>query len=275
MPTDLGEDEAKIAPARRTRASFWAEWTAAAIMVAVLFDVMRARHSFGSWIAVVIVVAFAITAHALRAVTAAGAVAGLAIALSLWIALGWRGFAALFTVFVVTWAATRFRYGRKRALGIAERRGGRDALQIIANVGLAALLLMGDRFFLVAPVVYAVLAESAADTVSSEFGQAIGSKPRAITNMRAVPVGTDGAISFPGTLAGIAAGLIVAAVATLQFANEKLLFGTIIVVSGVLGMFFDSLLGATVEHRWLGNNAVNFLSTLFAALVSVIALVWL
>jgi uncharacterized membrane protein len=35
----------------------------------------------------------------------------------------------------------------------------------------------------------------------------------------------------------------------------------------VFGLFFDSLLGATLErHNWLNNDAVNFLSTASAAL---------
>jgi len=35
------------------------------------------------------------------------------------------------------------------------------------------------------------------------------------------------------------------------------------------GLIFDSLLGATVERRgWLGNDLVNFSSTVFAAAVA-------
>jgi uncharacterized membrane protein len=35
---------------------------------------------------------------------------------------------------------------------------------------------------------------------------------------------------------------------------------------GVFGLFFDSLLGATLERRgWLNNDGVNFLSTVSAA----------
>jgi uncharacterized membrane protein len=35
------------------------------------------------------------------------------------------------------------------------------------------------------------------------------------------------------------------------------------------GLFFDSLLGATLERRgWIGNDLVNFSSTLFAALLA-------
>jgi uncharacterized membrane protein len=35
------------------------------------------------------------------------------------------------------------------------------------------------------------------------------------------------------------------------------------------GLYFDSLLGATVERRgWMGNDLVNFTSTLFAAWIA-------
>lgn len=37
-------------------------------------------------------------------------------------------------------------------------------------------------------------------------------------------------------------------------------------VAGVFGLFFDSLLGATLERRgWINNDTVNFLSTASAA----------
>jgi uncharacterized membrane protein len=40
-------------------------------------------------------------------------------------------------------------------------------------------------------------------------------------------------------------------------------------LGAVGGLFVDSLLGATIERRgWLNNDAVNFLSTLAAALIA-------
>ena len=39
-------------------------------------------------------------------------------------------------------------------------------------------------------------------------------------------------------------------------------------LQGFVDYFFDSLLGATVERRgWLGNDLVNFASTVFAAML--------
>jgi uncharacterized membrane protein len=45
---------------------------------------------------------------------------------------------------------------------------------------------------------------------------------------------------------------------------------------GVFGLFFDSLLGATLERAgWLNNDAVNFLSTASAVACSLVLLAML
>jgi uncharacterized protein (TIGR00297 family) len=171
-------------------------------------------------------------------------------------------------VFALTWAATRFGYARKQSVGTAEARSGRTPAQVIANLGVAAIcalavLLMKDvRFFL---ALGAALTEAAADTVSSEIGQAIGGTPRLITRWTKVPPGTDGAVTVAGTAAGIGAAVVVSAILALAAG----LGWTAFVVSlgaGFAGIFADSLLGATLERSGLiGNNTVNFLSTLVAA----------
>jgi uncharacterized protein (TIGR00297 family) len=111
----------------------------------------------------------------------------------------------------------------------------------------------------------AALAEAAADTVSSELGQVLSSHPRMITTLRRTEPGIDGAISFGGTLAGIVAAGIVAAAGSLAL-HGGLPMLAIGWGAGVFGLFFDSLLGATLERRRLLNNdGVNFLSTASAA----------
>src|SRR6266403_225177 len=80
-------------------------------------------------------------------------------------------------VLVLTWVATRIGYAHKQRLGIAEARVGRDEHQVLANLGLAALCSLlyafggHDPRLLVAMV--AAFAEAAADTMSSEIGQAL------------------------------------------------------------------------------------------------------
>jgi uncharacterized protein (TIGR00297 family) len=112
--------------------------------------------------------------------------------------------------------------------------------------------------------VIAALCEATADTVSSEIGQAFGGQPFMLTTLRRVEAGTDGAISLVGTAAGCVSAVAVAAVGVwaMQMRWRNAAIG---LVGGLTGLFFDSFLGATVERRgWLGNDLVNFSSTVFA-----------
>ena len=191
------------------------------------------------------------------------------------------GLIPLAAVLLLTSLATRFGSRRKERLGTAEKRMGRGAAQVAANLGMAALLFepsvrsmiidahwlsrsgMASAAILVLRL--AALAEAAADTVSSEIGQVLGGQPRMITDLRKVEAGTDGAISLAGTLAGtIAAGLVASAGMWALHGDRSMLMASW--AGGVFGLVFDSWLGATLErHGWLNNDAVNFLSTIGAA----------
>ncbi len=220
-------------------------------------------------IGILLTTAFALLARRMRGVTASGAIAGAFCCFVLYLGGGAGAFAALVTVFGLAWITTRLGYQRKQSQGTAERREGRKASQVLANLGVAtacaACSLIQPRrlFFLLA--LAAALSEAAADTISSEVGQAFGRDVRLITTWRPVPAGTDGGVSLLGTLAGAAAAAIVTAVCFLG----GLLPGrwpVICVSSALLGMFLDSLLGAWLERRRLINNdIVNFLGTLAAA----------
>jgi uncharacterized protein (TIGR00297 family) len=196
----------------------------------------------------------------------------------------------LLAVVCLTVLSTRMGRKRKELLGTAERRQGRTAAQVAANLGVAAISSSGlaqswliesgwIRAAAYAPAILltlplAALAEAAADTVSSEIGQVLGGQPRMITTLRRVEPGTDGGVSLIGTLAGMAAAGIVAAVGAWALGGGATFFW-VSTAGGVLGLFVDSLLGATLERRgWLNNDAVNFLSTASAALfaLGVIAL---
>jgi uncharacterized protein (TIGR00297 family) len=222
------------------------------------------------WIPALISLIFAAFGRAVRGVTTGGALAGAAVCFSLIIGAGAGGFAALLMVFVVTWAATRLGYARKQSLGTAERHAGRSASQVLANLGVAAICALlyatvwRDARLLIA--FGAALAEAAADTVSSEIGQAIGGTPRLIINWKPVPTGTDGAITLAGTAAGVIAAIAVSITGSAGW-RPALTCAT----AGLLGMTADSFLGATIERRGIiGNNAVNFLSTAVAALIAVL-----
>jgi uncharacterized protein (TIGR00297 family) len=224
----------------------------------------------------------------LRAATPAGAAAGVILTASLMFSTvtfpyqPWNtALVPVLAVSLLAYFATRMGRAQKECLGTAEERHGRAASQVAANLGVAALVLtqnfqswlIDSHWFsrgTLAPVpIFAVglagLAEAAADTVSSEIGQVLGGRPRMITTLRTADPGVDGAISIAGTLAGIAAGVIVALAGTLALRGDASLFW-ISTAGAIFGLLFDSLLGATLERRgWLNNDAVNFLSTASAA----------
>jgi uncharacterized protein (TIGR00297 family) len=86
-----------------------------------------------------------------------------------------------------------------------------------------------------------------------------------ITTLRTAEPGTDGAISVAGTAAGVIAAGVVALAGSVALRGGLTMFW-VSWAGGVFGLFFDSLLGATLEQRgWLNNDAVNFLSTASAA----------
>lgn len=223
------------------------------------------------WIFASISAVFAIFGRLVRGVTTGGAIAGAVVCFALLYAAGLGGFAALFTVFSLTWLATRIGYARKQCLGTAEPRSGRDALQVLANLGTAAGCAVLYTKFSNPPIFVAMaaaLAEAAADTVSSEIGQAMGGDPRLVTSWKKVARGTNGAITGIGTAAGFAVAIAVGFI-FFVFGEVGGSSFAVIACAAFVGMIVDSLLGATVEgHARLGNNAINFLSTLIAAIVA-------
>jgi uncharacterized protein (TIGR00297 family) len=192
----------------------------------------------------------AFLAFRMHALTAGGALAAFIVGSITFGALDIGGAAVLLTFFVSSIALSRLGRDRKRSLERdIGKSGPRDAMQVLANGGVAALCALlalgGDVRYEAA--FCAALAAATADTWGTEIGTPLGGKPRSIVTWRPIEAGLSGGVSIAGTIAEIAGALSIAAVA---FACGFRPFWAI-VAGGVAGAFVDSLLGATLQKlRW-------------------------
>jgi uncharacterized protein (TIGR00297 family) len=211
-------------------------------------------------------------AYLLGAVGRGGALGGLVVGTVIYACLDRSGFAVLALFVAGGSSLTRLGYAAKRRRGIAQGGGGRrGARNALANCGfavgcaLAAALTPFHGAF--AAAFTASLGAAFADTAESEVGQLAARRPRLIVGLRAVPPGTDGAVSAPGTLAGVVAA---GATALLGY-GLGLVEGTgalIVWAAGFLGTLADSLVGALAPR--IGNEATNVLCTLVAAVAALV-----
>ena len=212
---------------------------------------------------------FAGLAYALGMVSRGGALGGVVVGTAIYASLGPGGFAVLALFVVGASALTRIGYRQKEGSGAAEARGGRrGARNAAANCGVAvacALLaaLTGSEAFVAAFV--ASLGAAFADTSESEVGGLVSRTPRLITTFRKVQPGTDGAISVPGTLAGVAAAGLTALLGLALGLVDGPATALLVACASFLGTVADSLVGALAPR--LGNEITNVLCTLVAALL--------
>jgi uncharacterized protein (TIGR00297 family) len=215
--------------------------------------------------------ALAAAAWAARTVDLSGVVAGFLVGTAIYLFLDWRGYLLLVAFFVIGSACTKLGYRRKAAANLAQEQGGRrSARHAFANAGVAAACALFAALTpypaLFAVAFAAAFATAAADTASSEIGQLIGRRTYLVTTLRPVPRGTEGAVSLEGTLAGVAASLVVAALGA-ALALYPWVAVLPIVVAAFIGATCESVVGATLGKRGLlDNEALNFLNTLVGAL---------
>jgi uncharacterized protein (TIGR00297 family) len=181
---------------------------------------------------------------------------------------GYPGLIMLGAFFIMGVLATSHKKELKANTGQQQRK----ASQVFANGGVAAILAVLAVFHPSRVAVYllmmaASLASAAADTLSSELGMVYGRNFYNVLSFKREAKGLDGVVSMEGTLLGAAGALVIAAIYGIAYGfDDKCL---VIVFAGVMGNLADSVLGAALERRhYIGNDTVNFLNTLFAALVA-------
>jgi uncharacterized protein (TIGR00297 family) len=216
----------------------------------------------------------AVGAYLARGVDRSGALCGWILGVALYAFSGWRGFSLLFLFFVLGTACTKIGYSKKAILGIAQEKGGRrGARNAIANTGagvlFAFLAVATPHHTVFALALAAAFATAAADTVSSEIGQAYGRTTYLVTTFKRVPAGTNGAVSIEGTLAGFVASTIPAALAA---ATSLISWpgAAAVVVAAFIGSTLESYLGATLERgHAIDNDVMNLANTLAGGVAAI------
>ena len=226
--------------------------------------------------------------------------------------LGGLAWGALLVVFFVSSSAlSHFKEARKAAVAEKFSKGSRrDLAQALANGGVAALAALGGLLW-PSPLWWVAfvgaLATVNADTWATELGVLSRNLPRLITTGRTVEPGTSGGLTLTGTTAALGGAAVIGLVAAgFDLAGSRpvgqvALLLIVASVAGLAGSLADSLLGATVQAiyycdacgketerhplhacgaptrrlrgwRWMNNDWVNFLSSLFGAVAA--AILW-
>jgi uncharacterized protein (TIGR00297 family) len=173
----------------------------------------------------------------------------------------------LLAFFVLGSAATKMKSGYKKKYGLFQKT--RSTENVLANGGVATLMAVAGNFY----GFLGALTTATADTLSSELGVLSKQQPRMVTNFRKVPTGTNGGVTALGTLVGLAGAAAMCGLAIyfnmfdgVALTAEKILIvGT---VSGMVGCFVDSYVGALLENKGkIENWGTNLIATTSGGIV--------
>jgi uncharacterized protein (TIGR00297 family) len=168
----------------------------------------------------------------------------------------WFGLLLCFFISSSVWS--NFRKRQKGSVeDLFEKTGRRDALQVLANGGLATILTVVYYLYpsFTWMILYlGILSTVNADTWATEIGVLSSSVPRHILTWQPVAKGTSGGVTWLGLLGSGAGALFIGACGTLLYYFEtntvQSSLGLIGLVSGLIGACFDSILGATVQQMY-------------------------
>lgn len=196
-----------------------------------------------------------------KSLTISGAISAILAAYLIMIRQDIYWFLILFSFYVIGTVATKWKEKEKRKHKLMQKTRG--SWNVIGNGAIALIMvLLGGIYGLIGFV--GAIATATADTISSEIGTQSKSKPRMITTLEEVEPGTDGAITPLGTAAGIVSAMVIGLI-SLSVAGWYIV--PIALLSGTLGFFADSFIGALWEDKKIvGNSMTNFLATTVGAI---------
>jgi uncharacterized protein (TIGR00297 family) len=174
---------------------------------------------------------------------------------------GWAWGALLVAFFVTSSTLSIIRKQHREHASITARGHQRDAVQVIANGGIAmaAAVMAG---FSASPYIFitfaGAIAAANADTWSTELGGLSTHPPRLITSGRRVSPGTSGGVTLLGLVAGVLGSVLIGVLAAgmiaagwIQHQETGVASIVAIIGGGIAGTLLDSVLGATVQALYV------------------------
>lgn len=231
-----------------------------------------------------------------RALTRGGLAAALFLDVAVTVSLGNFGFLLLLTFLMIGVLTDKL---KKRGIEDKEEKGARrDFAQVMSN-GLVPIIaavlyfVLGERAFLIAFV--AALSEALGDTAASSLGS-YSKFTVDIFKLRRCERGMSGGVSLIGTVSAAVFSAVIPMIALL-FSRISLSEAWFVTIIAFIGVLFDSLLGSVFQAkyrcpvcnkltekrvhcdestflisgaRFIRNDTVNALSTLFVATLTIV-----
>ena len=166
----------------------------------------------------------------------------------------WLGM-ALIAFFILGTVITRFGPRNQSIDSSSEQESAaRDWKQVIAN-SLPAVILATIYYFTdnlnVLMISFAIFSAATSDTFASELGTKTNNKVFSIINLKEVPKGLSGGITISGLFFSLIGSFIISLLAFPLFGIQGLLINTVL---GLLGSIIDSILGATIQKKYLNSE---------------------
>ncbi len=251
-------------------------------------------------LALALAAAIAFFAYRRGSLTASGGIAAAIVGSVVFASGGITWGAVLIFFFVSSSALGRLKSAPKaRAEALFAKGQRRDAGQVLANGGIAALLALGhgiDGGAAWWPAFIGSMAAVTADTWATEVGTLSRRPPWLITTFTPVAAGISGGVTAAGLAASLAGAVLVGVVAALVTPQSAWVPVVVAAMAGGLfGALADSVLGATLQasyycercaqpteatrHRcgattrkrcgvsWIDNDVVNVAAAIVGALV--------
>ena len=248
------------------------------------------------------VFSLALLAFVKKKLTISGALAACIVGSLIALGLKWFGLLLLGIFFFSSTLLGSLKGKKKNE--VIEKGNTRDAAQVLANGGVAAILATLYLFYPSLIIIcgfVGCLAAANADTWATEVGAFSKTKPFHLLKKQRVEVGTSGAVTLLGSVAALAGSLTIAMAATYFWWGEmdsKVVLLIALTVAGFVGHFVDSLLGAvcqviyrcsschieterkrhcgrtTVKEKgieWVNNDSVNIACTISGGLLGIAA----